>query len=95
MEFITTILNQYVMDPKFVQACAVVFLTLDALQEIKAVDTLSGQWKKLSALVLGIGVGLLFIEPSMSGAVAGFFAGAATTLTLDRINLLMQPKPTA
>lgn len=92
MEFLQMVLNQYVTDPKFIQVCAFTFLTLDALQEIKSIDAWAGQLKKLAALVIGGLFGLAIIEPTLTGFVVGFLAGGATTLTLDRLQILFKSK---
>ncbi len=92
MDFVTTVLNQYIADPKFIQVCAFTFLTLDALQEIKAVDAWASQWKKVASLAIGSAWGLAIIQPSLMGFLVGFLAGGATTLTLDRLQILFKSK---
>lgn len=87
MDIVTQLFEQYIKDPKFLMDAGLVFVVLEALQEIKAVDALSGQYKKLAAIVLGGLLAPFVIEPSVMGVIAGVFAGASLTMVVDRANI--------
>ena len=88
MEIVTQLINEYIKDPKFLMDAGIVFIILDALQEIQWVDQLAGQYKKLASIVLGALIAPMVIEPSVMGVVAGLFAGASLTIAIDRLQYI-------
>lgn len=88
MEIVTQLLQDYITNKEFLIVMGITFVLFDSLQEIKWIDEWAAQYKKLAAVVIGSGLGLLIIEMSAQGAIAGFFAGASLTMGMERLKIL-------
>ena len=88
MDFVQQLIEQYITDPNFAVTCGIVFLIMEALQEIKRFDALESGVKRLVSMALGIGTALVIVEPSVTAAVAGLIAGGTTTLVVRRVDIL-------
>ena len=88
MDFVSQLIQGYITDPKFLMDAGITFVVLDALQEIKWVDDLGKQYKKIAALVIGGLLAPFVIEASVMGVVAGVFAGASLTMVMERVKIL-------